>query len=74
MLVAVCGDGPHKELKRESVGVKWCFKDRAHLPHDFVIFGSVEPSYYGPWGRYDCSRCHQDHTVGFGGCREWDFD
>lgn len=69
----LCTDGPHRELKREAVGVKWCFNDRAHLPHDFVIYGPTEPSYYGPWCRYECSQCHQDHTLGFGMSREWDF-
>jgi hypothetical protein len=72
--VRLCTSGPSREVKRESAGVKWCFSDRAHLPHDFVIFDSVEPGYYGPSCRYDCSQCHQDHTVGFGMSRKWDWD
>lgn len=68
----VCSDGPHAEVRRDSVGVKWCFGCRKHLEHDFVVFAPVEPSYWGPWCRFDCSGCHRDMTVGFGGSREWD--
>jgi hypothetical protein len=58
------------EVSRESVGVKWCFVCRRHLPHDYVIKDYTEPNYYGPWGAYECPQCHQDHTLGFGMVRE----
>jgi hypothetical protein len=65
------GNGAVIEVSRESAGIKWCFVCRKHLPHDFVCKDYSEPNYYGPWGRYDCSGCHQDHTLGFGMVREW---
>jgi hypothetical protein len=62
---------PMKEILREPDRVRWCFRCRAHLPHDFVVLATVEPSYYDPTPRYDCSRCGEDHTLGFGMEREW---
>lgn len=66
------GPGDVVEVSRESVGVKWCFVCRKHLPHDYVVKDYSEPNYYGPWGRYDCPQCHQDHTLGFGRVREYE--
>lgn len=60
------------EVSRESVGIKWCFVCRKHLPHDYVIKDYAEPNYYGPWGAYECPQCHQDHTLGFGMVREYE--
>jgi hypothetical protein len=55
--------GPTKELKREPAGDLWCFGCRRHLPHDWVLFGDEEPSYYDPvWVRH-CSRCAKDLTA-----------
>lgn len=68
--VTVCRT-PMVELRREPDRVRWCFKCRRHLPHDFVLLGDPEPSYYEPTPCYRCSGCGEDHTVGFGGCREW---
>lgn len=53
---------PMKELKREDAGVRWCFKDRAHLPHEHVLKATVEPSYYDPDWSLECSRCGEDNT------------
>lgn len=64
--IHICEDGPHTELRREPAGIKWCFRCRQHLPHDWIVTGSVEPSWYEPHSRFDCSRCHRDHTIGFG--------
>lgn len=72
--VTICGDGPHVELKREAVGIKWCFACRKHIEHDWVVYGSTEPSYWGPWCRYECGQCKRDHTLGFGMVREWDVE
>jgi hypothetical protein len=65
--------GPTHEYRRESIGVKWCFKCRKHLPHDFVVIGDppdVE-SYYDPTPSYRCSGCNQDHTLFPGWERTW---
>lgn len=62
---------PMQEVRRESVGVKWCFKCRKHLPHDWIVTATVEPSYYEPTGRYDCSGCHQEHILFPGRVWEW---
>jgi hypothetical protein len=52
--------------------VRWCFACRQHLPHDVVLIGEPPEamSYYEPNPRYDCTRCHGDHTLGFGWSRE----
>lgn len=68
---ALCGGGL-QAVRREPDKVRWCFKCRKHLMHDFVVLDYPEPSYYGPLPRFDCPDCHEDHTVGFGGIREWD--
>lgn len=59
--------GPTKELSREPAGVLWCFDCRKHLPHDDVLTCDVEPSYYDPEWRRECSGCHRDRTY-FPGC------
>lgn len=70
MSVHVCHT-PMEEILRQPDRVRWCFRCRAHLPHDFVLLATVEPSYYEPTPMYACSGCGQDHTVGFGRHREW---
>lgn len=58
----VCSN-PMKEVVREPAGVKWCFKCRKHLPHDWIVLDTVEPSYYDPFCRFDCSGCHEEHVL-----------
>lgn len=67
---ALCGP-PMREIRREPVGVKWCFKCRKHLPHDWIGLATVELSYYEPTFRYDCSGCHQEHVLFPGLMRNW---
>lgn len=52
-----------REVKREPAGIKWCFKCRKHLPHDWIVLATVEPSYYEPNCRYDCPQCHEEHVL-----------
>lgn len=54
---------PMKEIRRTKDRVRWCFKCRKHLPHDWIVLDTVEPSYYEPIGRFDCSGCHQEHVL-----------
>lgn len=54
--------GPDTELRRESAGERWCFGCRARLPHDDVLMGDSEPSYYEPVWIRKCSRCGKDRT------------
>lgn len=54
---------PMREIRREPAGVKWCFKCRKHLPHDWIVTAIVEPSYYEPTCRFDCSGCHQENVL-----------
>lgn len=56
--------GPSHEYKREPLGVKWCFRCRAHLPHDWVLIGDPPEimSYYDPQWVKECSRCEKDYT------------
>lgn len=58
----VCGPRM-REVTREPAGIKWCFKCRKHLPHDWIVLDSEQPSYYDPIGRYDCPQCHQEHVL-----------
>lgn len=71
--LTICMPGRTREVSRKPAGVKWCFACRKHLPHDFIVIDEIEPSYYDPWCRYDCPKCHQDNTLGFGMVREWDY-
>jgi hypothetical protein len=59
--------GPNIELAREPAGDLWCFADRKRLPHDWVLMGDREPSYYDPIWVRRCSNCHRDRTY-FPGC------
>lgn len=69
--LTICQPNSWKVFHRKSAGVKWCFKCRRHLPHDWIIEGEGGYSYYEPTGRYDCSGCHQEHVL-FPG-RVWDW-
>jgi hypothetical protein len=61
-----------KEVRREPDRVRWCFKCRKHLPHDWIVLDTIEPfSYYDPIGRFDCSGCHQEHVLFPGRVWEW---
>ncbi len=59
--------GPDKELAREPAGERWCFGCRKRLPHDWVLLGDSEPSYYEPVWVRQCSQCEQDRTAFPGG-------
>jgi hypothetical protein len=54
--------GPTDELSRKPDGVRWCFGCRERLPHDLVILGDSEPSYYEPVAVRECSGCGKDRT------------
>lgn len=68
---AICGSAM-REVSRQSEGVRWCFNHRARAEFVRIVTATVEPSYYEPNVRIECSVCGQiDGDVGFGGCREW---
>lgn len=54
--------GPTKELRRESIGEKWCFGDRQRLEHEAILLDYEEPSYYEPVWVLRCSKCGKDRT------------
>lgn len=60
--VWVCRGPALREVRRVPDEVRWCFNCRKHLPHDWVVLDSDEPSYYEPIGRRDCPSCHGDFT------------
>lgn len=55
--------GPSKELTRREDRVRWCFKCRAHLMHEWVLMADHEPGYYDPEWMLSCSGCNEDHTA-----------
>jgi hypothetical protein len=70
--LTICRPNSWKVFSRKPAGVKWCFSCRRHLPHDWIVHGEDGITYYDPIARYDCTQCHQDHTLGFGMVREWE--
>lgn len=64
--------GPKKELARRSAGERWCFGCRRRLPHDDVLLGDEEPSYYDPVWVRTCSGCGQDRTAFPGRVTYWE--
>lgn len=62
---------PMREVSRKPAGVKWCFKCRKHLPHDWIVLVTVEPSYYEPTARYDCPQCHEENVLFPGRVWKW---
>jgi hypothetical protein len=71
-LFTLCTAGPTYVASREPVGIKWCFNCRKHLPHDWVVIDYTGQSYYDPYGRYDCSGCHEEHVLFPGRVWEWE--
>lgn len=68
------GPGPVVEVSRKPVGVKWCFGCRKRLEYEFVVKRyDVDPrdDPYGPWGAYECTRCHEDRALFPGRERVW---
>ncbi len=66
MSLHICYGPPMVERKRESWGVHWCFRCRAHLAHDAVLMvqdPETDPSYWGdPYWKVECSGCGEDHV------------
>ncbi len=61
------------ESKRESQGVKWCFKCRARQEFWLIIRHPAEPSYYGPDATIACGECDTSDGDLFPGIvREWE--
>lgn len=48
---------PMKELRRDSLGERWCFRERRRVEFFHVVTGTVEPSYYDPSARVECGSC-----------------
>jgi len=53
---AICGTRM-KEVRRESVGIKWCFACRKRAAFEFVVIAPDGLSYYGPEGYHECTNC-----------------
>jgi hypothetical protein len=70
--VYVCGPRM-KEVRRESVGERWCFVCRKRREFAFVVMDTVEMSYWGPTASVECvDRGHSDGDLFPGRCREWE--
>lgn len=65
--VIVCRGPEMREVRRALWEIRWCFRCRKRLPHDYVVLAPVEPSYYGPHIEVECHGCGEDH-VHFPGC------
>lgn len=61
---AIGGDTVHinhgpemREIKRESQGVKWCFKCRKRREFWFIVTAPAVPDWYGPNLDIKCGTC-----------------
>jgi hypothetical protein len=65
--------GPMTEIKRESVGERWCFVCRKRTTFEYVVKCPMDPcSYYGANHDIECSRCLTSDSDLFPGReREW---
>lgn len=72
MTVYICRE-EMREVHRESLGERWCFRCRKRREFLYIVTAPVAPSYYGPNPSIRCASCDQiDGDVGFGGGREWE--
>ena len=71
--VVICGTDM-EEVRRDSWGIKWCFRCRARHEFWFVVMAPVDKwSYYGPHGEiHGVKRGCTDLFPGW--TREWEED
>lgn len=63
---------PMEEIARRSEGERWCFVCRKRREFEHVITATIEPSYYGPNHRIECTVCKTTDGDCFPGSeREW---
>ena len=61
------------EVKREALGVRWCFGCRSRQEFWFIVTAPTEPSYYGPDVDVKCGNCKLSDGDCFPGTfREWE--
>jgi hypothetical protein len=71
--VTICRGSAHREVKRKSEGVKWCFVCRERREFFFIMTAPIEPDWYGPHFYVKCETCGVDDADLFPGReREWD--
>ena len=71
MSLVICRT-PMKVVHRESLGERWCFQCRARVEFVYLVWDTVEPSYYEPNPGIECvPRSHNDGDMGFGRIRDW---
>lgn len=69
----MCWTGPTKVLRRESLGVKWCFICRKRVEFIYTITTEIEMSYHDPWPSIECVPAgHSNGDLFPGYIREWD--
>jgi hypothetical protein len=64
------GPGPVKEVKRWSLGERWCFHCRRRTEfRQRTLRYDCDPleDFYGPWGTIECERCEEDDADLFPG-------
>lgn len=69
----VCLPGATEVIRRESMGVKWCFVCRERVEFEFTVTREIAPSYYDPNPGVHCVPGHHWNGDLFPGrYREWD--
>jgi len=72
-VVHINRSGPMRELHREELGERWCFKCRKRRGFAYIVTGEIEPSYYGPSPAVKCNHCGiSDGDLFPGREREWE--
>lgn len=73
-IVTICHGGEHREVKRRSEGVKWCFHCRKRQEFWFIVTAPIVPDWYGPIADVRCGHCNaSDGDLFPGREREWDY-
>lgn len=72
-VATVCHGAEHREVRRRSEGVKWCFKCRKRSEFFFIVTAPIVPDWYGPSAAIRCATCNtQDGDLFPGYEREWE--
>jgi len=65
--------GTTREIHREELGERWCFKCRKRRNFIYTVMAEIEPSYYDPNPYVRCEHCGTDDGDCFPGThREWE--
>jgi hypothetical protein len=71
----ICLAGPQREIHREELGERWCFRCRKRREFIYTVVADTEPSYYEPNPFIRCAACNTtDGDLGFGRMREWCYE